>query len=280
MLDTYNGADNVSTRVTLLQSDSSVTEHTYKTARFKQIFRTDDLVYLNGNGIASGASTPRSISAVKNSTTSGMDTPRSVSSVPNGHNSHNGLPPGLPAALPVRPNSVVSSVASTSTDTTGPKTWAKLAQAVATQPQTDLVPRPVEAPRPTHNKKGNRIDPPLEFEYAELQRVKKIKMCNMHYLHPDGCRLPASKCYHAHEYKPTEQELKILKCVSRETPCFNGVECAETVCVYGHRCPWPVATEGSMRGYGCANGDKCRFPREMHGIKDSVPARSSHMGTR
>jgi hypothetical protein len=33
-----------------------------------------------------------------------------------------------------------------------------------------------------------------------------------------------------------------------------------------------------MRGLGCVKGDKCRFPREMHGIRDSTPARATNTG--
>ena len=103
-------------------------------------------------------------------------------------------------------------------------------------------------------------------------------MCNMHYLHPDGCKWTEEKCNHRHTYEATAEEMEILKSVSRETACHNGVSCDDVVCLYGHRCPYPPAKEGSMRGLGCIMGERCRFPREMHGIKDTTPARATNTG--
>ena len=54
--------------------------------------------------------------------------------------------------------------------------------------------------------------------------------------------------------------------VARETPCKKGHGCDDVKCIYGHRCPFPLATEGSMRGIGCLNGNACRFPSSMHGM--------------
>jgi hypothetical protein len=238
-------------RVALLQSVPTDEDFTFKTISFTEVFRTSKITM----NVPSLTSTPRT------------RTPASIAANSNGH-------------LPVPPSrdSCASSV--TSADAPAAKTWAKCAQNAAALPQTSTVPRIVEPPTQRHNKKGQRIDPPLDFDWEELQRVKKIKMCNMHYLHPDGCKWSAERCNHRHDYEPTPAEKQLLRSVSRETPCLNGVDCDELVCVYGHRCPFPAATEGSMRGLACTKGDKCRFPREMHGIKDAAPARASNTGIR
>lgn len=243
--------DKLRKRVALLQAVSAHTPYDFKTCSFPGVFRSGKFPAM---GIAN--ITPRT------------GTPLSVSSVTNGQF------PVLP--FRTRTNSFASSVTSADVTLSGPKTWAKLAQDVAPLPQTSAVQRPAEQPSRRHNKKGQRIDPPFDHDLEALQRVKKIKMCNMHYLHPDGCKWPASKCNHRHDYKPTPVELKLLKSVSRETPCYHGVGCDETVCVYGHRCPYPAATEGSMRGFNCMLGENCRFPREMHGIRDTAPARGNN----
>ena len=47
--------------------------------------------------------------------------------------------------------------------------------------------------------------------------------------------------------------------------------CDDKKCIYGHRCPFPVATEGSLRGSGrCLNGEHCRFGHEMHGVDSKI----------
>jgi hypothetical protein len=64
-----------------------------------------------------------------------------------------------------------------------------------------------------------------------------------------------------------------LRVVARETPCKKGHECDDPKCIYGHQCPFPAASEGSMRGSGlCLNGEACRFPASMHGM-DLQPMR-------
>jgi hypothetical protein len=247
-------------RVALLQTMPSETEHPFKTVWFPQVFRSNKIPA----GITNN--TPHNETPVFANITPRTDTPVSVASTGNGHL------PVLP--FHTRTNSVASSVTSAEVHN-GPKTWAKLAQDVAAAPLTSAVTRTPDKPILRHNKKGQRIDPPFDFDLEALARVKKIKMCNMHYLHPDGCKWSASKCNHRHDYKPTLAEINLLRCVSRETPCQHGVGCEELVCVYGHRCPFPPATEGSMRFRSCIFGEKCRFPPEFHGIKDSAPARST-----
>jgi hypothetical protein len=238
-------------RVTLLQSVPTTESFTFKTVSFPEVFRTSKTT----TSIASV--TPRV----------GTPAPTKENGDGNGH-------------LPEPPNRESRASSITSANVPAAKTWAKLAQVAAPLPQTSTVPRAVEPPTRRHNKKGQRIDPPADYDREELQRVKKIKMCNMYYLHPDGCKWSEDRCNHRHDYKPTAEEKQLLRSVSRETPCHNGVGCDELVCVYGHRCPHPAATEGSMRGLACIQGEKCRFPREMHGIKDAAPARATNTGVR
>jgi hypothetical protein len=178
-----------------------------------------------------------------------------------------------------RTNSSASSTMISATDTTWNTvvrdTWAKRATAAA-----DL-PAPVQPPKPApdtsgalrRNRRGQRIDPALVYEINELTRLKKLKLCNQYYLGLNGCCHRSDKCPHRHDYKATVDELKTVRCIARETPCKRGTECIEDGCIYGHRCPFPQATEGTMRGIGCLMGETCKFPREMHGIVDLAPVR-------
>ena len=151
----------------------------------------------------------------------------------------------------------------------------------ATAPLTDLS-RPATAqvtmsPPIKRNKAGQRLDDILDYDREDVQRVKKLKSCNQHYIGENGCchfnAGKPDKCPHAHHHKFTEQDLKTLRVVARETPCKKGHYCEDPKCIYGHRCPFPVANEGSMRGLGCLNGNACRFPASMHGM-DTVAVRT------
>jgi len=242
-LEPYFGDEEAKNRVSLVQSMKSDVQHDFKTACFPGIFRTSKITL----PMPMGYITPRT------------GTPGSVSGVSNNGYASVGLP------FHDRSDSPASSFASVEPQP-GVKSWAKLAQAVAPLPQTSAIPRAPEEPASRHNKRGQRIDPPYFGDWKEIQRVKAIKMCNMHYLHPDGCKFTAEYCNHRHDYKPSAAEIKLLRSVSRETACRHGIGCDEDVCVYGHRCPYPLATEGTMRGLWCINGEKCRFPKDMHGI--------------
>jgi hypothetical protein len=241
-LEPYFNDEEAKNRLTILQSMKSDAQHEFKTACFPGVFRNSKITL----PVPLGYITPRT------------GTPGSLSGVSNNGYASVGLPFHDPS------NSPASSFASV--EPPGMKSWAKLAQAVAPLPQTSAIPRAPDEPPQRHNKKGHRIDPPILGDWKEIQRVKSIKMCNMHYLHPDGCKFTAEYCNHRHDYKPSAQEVKLLRSMSRETACRNGIGCDEDVCVYGHRCHFPLASEGTMRGLWCINGEKCRFPKEMHGI--------------
>ena len=102
-------------------------------------------------------------------------------------------------------------------------------------------------------------------------------MCNQFYIGNGCCHYEAGKadkCPHRHDIKLNAQEKHYLRVVARETPCKRGTHCEDLKCIYGHRCPFPPATEGSMRGANCINGENCRFPREMHNM-DMVPVKTT-----
>jgi len=177
----------------------------------------------------------------------------------------------------LRTNSVASSANSGSENTTTPKpmTWASVSKKSAALPVTvssKLLLKASPLPGIRRNKLGQRLDPsPPEYKKDEVSRVKKLKLCNPHYLQ-GGCFQRDAKCTHEHDYKCTKSELETLKLVARMSCCVHGSACSDVKCIYGHNCPFPVAQEGSMRGKGCLNGETCRFPPHMHGM-DMIPVR-------
>lgn len=153
-------------------------------------------------------------------------------------------------------------------------TWAALA---AAKPVPD--PEQMYTPKPSmqreeviaRNRAGQRIDPVCQnFDKEELNRVKRMKMCNVHFLR--GTCPYGAKCSHDHACNPSNDELLTLRLVARMSPCINGSGCQDIKCIYGHRCPAPLQNRtGSMRGTkGCLHGDSCKFPPELHDIDTTV----------
>ncbi|KAK6398424.1 hypothetical protein LTR95_019468, partial [Oleoguttula sp. CCFEE 5521] len=221
---------------------------------------------------------PSQLSAASGLFTPRMDTPASFISTPKIGDSlarHVGLPPLNTSR---RADSSASSSLVSPTDSVDnlmlQDSWAAKAKRAAKLPPPEPAPRPIQGPADIirRNRKGQRIDSSIEYESDAFNVVKKLKLCNQHYLMPDGCN-KSHKCHHRHDYRPTDKEMKKLRAVARETPCKRGTACEEEGCIHGHRCPFPMATEGSSRGIGCLNGKSCRFPREMHGIVDLAPVR-------
>lgn len=178
----------------------------------------------------------------------------------------------------LRKASIESSPNSSDTALPKPVTWASTAKKVANLPVT-VAPRVarVEPGVLRRNKKGQRLDPPTpEFKKDEVNRLKKMKLCNSYYLRND-CTYKDEKCTHDHFYKPNKSEMETLKLVARMSACIYGSECDDPKCIYGHRCPFPEAKIGSMRGRGCINGENCRFPVHMHAM-DNVPVKISKIG--
>ena len=111
------------------------------------------------------------------------------------------------------------------------------------------------------NRLGMRIDRvDKDIPNYEIQRVKKLKLCNTYYL--QGKELcSANKCTHRHDYPISNYERKILREVSRMTPCYYKTDCDDADCIYGHRCPQSKPGE-----QGCYYGEDCRFYGWGHGI--------------
>ncbi|KAB2108869.1 hypothetical protein AG0111_0g2978 [Alternaria gaisen] len=119
------------------------------------------------------------------------------------------------------------------------------------------------------NRAGQRIDPPCkDYDKIEVDRVKKIKMCNVHFLRNE---CPYEKnCTHLHAYKPTESEVATLRLVARMAPCSNGSGCQDIRCIYGHCCPAPHKTHHIKGTKNCIFGDSCKFPIVLHDIDTNV----------
>lgn len=120
------------------------------------------------------------------------------------------------------------------------------------------------------NRIGQRIDPPCkDYDKTEVDRIKKMKMCNVHFLR-DECPYDTA-CTHEHAHKPTTDELSTLRLVARMAPCVNGSSCQDIRCIYGHRCPAPPHRTHHVKGTkSCIFGETCKFPAELHDIDTNV----------
>ena len=110
--------------------------------------------------------------------------------------------------------------------------WAARAAAVAalpppTPPAEKVIPiqqnGPLTKDTIPRNRKGQRIDPPLKHDKTEVERVKKLKMCNVHFLRGE-CPY-GNKCTHKHNVEPSKKDLEILKIVARYACCRTGSAC-------------------------------------------------------
>lgn len=178
-------------------------------------------------------------------------------------------PSSTPATAP-RPPAIVSLSATPSPSPSPVGLWAS----IAAKPAAPIVPPPGTAPTtpsivkaPTdgipRNRKGQRIDAALKHEKSEVDRVKKLKMCNTHFLR-GFC--PVKTCPHVHDYKPTAAELNTLRLVARMAPCMNGGDCDDAKCIYGHMCPAPLQRDGRITkdGKDCIFQEDCRFEGNRH----------------
>ncbi|KAJ5398035.1 hypothetical protein N7509_006148 [Penicillium cosmopolitanum] len=134
-------------------------------------------------------------------------------------------------------------------------------QIVRSKTETSIAPpKTVE-----RNKYGQRVDR-LDFKSIprdELNRLKKLKLCNYHFLLGECPN--EENCYHDHDRKLTRQELHILSAIARMTPCRFGLECDDPECIYGHRCPQSEPGKKT-----CFRGDSCRFEPVAHGIDTNI----------
>lgn len=114
------------------------------------------------------------------------------------------------------------------------------------------------------NKYGQRVDR-VDFKTVprdELNRIKKLKLCNFHFLQGE---CPNENCHHDHSRRLTKNELFILKAIARMTPCRFGLECDDPDCMYGHRCP-----QSEPGKKDCYWGSNCRFDTAAHGIDTNI----------
>jgi hypothetical protein len=120
------------------------------------------------------------------------------------------------------------------------------------------------------NRAGQRVDPPCkDYEKTEVDRIKKMKMCNVHYLRQE-CPYD-NQCTHIHSYKPNREEIGFLRLVARMAPCQNGSGCQDIKCIYGHRCPAPPHKTNHIKGTrSCIFGEQCKYPPELHDIDTNV----------
>jgi hypothetical protein len=149
--------------------------------------------------------------------------------------------------------------------------WA--AKAAAPAPPFSASPSYLPANRDeviARNRSGQRVDPHCrDYDKTEVDRVKKIKMCNVHFLRKE-CPYE-DNCTHLHNYAPTDGEIATLRLVARMAPCQNGSGCSDIKCIYGHRCPAPSAKTKLPKGTkNCIFGDACKFPDELHDIDCDV----------
>ncbi|KAF2466193.1 uncharacterized protein BDR25DRAFT_294330 [Lindgomyces ingoldianus] len=119
------------------------------------------------------------------------------------------------------------------------------------------------------NRSGQRVDPPCrDYDKAEVDRVKKIKLCNVHFLRRE-CPY-GTNCTHKHDYCPSNAEIAVLRLVARMAPCINGSACQDVKCIYGHRCPAPEAKNPVKGAKTCIFGSECKFPVELHNLDCNV----------
>ncbi|RMZ77446.1 hypothetical protein DV738_g4421, partial [Chaetothyriales sp. CBS 135597] len=115
------------------------------------------------------------------------------------------------------------------------------------------------------NRFGQRIDDTdSTIPNYEIQRVKKLKLCNLYYLQgKDMC--PSSSCTHRHDYPISNSERRTLREVARMTPCYFRTECENPDCIYGHQCPQNKPNEPD-----CYFKEDCRYHGWGHGIDTRV----------
>lgn len=142
-------------------------------------------------------------------------------------------------------------------------------------------PPPPSSPKPNYepvsreemiarNRHGQRVDPATrDYDKAEVDRVKTMKLCNVHFLRQE---CPFKDNYtHVHDYKPSSGEIATLRLVARMAPCQNGSGCQDVKCMYGHRCPAPYARNVLDKGKKpCIFGEACKFPIELHDLDCNV----------
>lgn len=274
--------------VTLLEGvpfEKELAELPHNKTKFPGLFR-DTKININGIDLLTDNNRSRHDSRSSFNPASGVFTP-SQTPVPTAATLSSRLGPrvGSPAlSIPTRDVATrSSSIASSSAVSDAPVTsngsgggWAGIAARVAHRPFQDLTkpaPEPkLSGPVVRQNKLEQRLDEHMDYDHDRVYELKKLKLCNQHYIGRGCCHHVAGNgaCPHKHDYPLSAKDSKWLRVVARETVCKKGTGCIDPECIYGHHCPYPKANEGSMRGIGCINGEACRFAREMHGMDMTV----------
>ncbi|KAL9137811.1 MAG: hypothetical protein Q9175_000983 [Cornicularia normoerica] len=236
-------------RITLLEGvpferELSQLKSTYQTTRFEALFRTTKINIYNQQYPQPLGLPPPGLPPPQVQQTMGLPPYQSP------------YQPGIARTISASPSAPLNPAA---------PTWASTAMTAPSQMAS-----PPPTPQPTanvtkqvlRNRYGQRIDPIVSYDPNEVKRIKKLKMCNVHFLRGD---CPYDPCTHDHFYKPNKNEMATLKYVSRMTPCKFGSDCDDLKCIYGHRCPNDV--EGKK---DCRWGENCRFERELHGLDRAI----------
>jgi hypothetical protein len=175
----------------------------------------------------------RSSSIAQHSYTNGHGVPPSPSITANGANGgHQQVLTGYQSPYTGSLARTPSSSTSNSATPVLPTTWATKAMSAPPLASPPPTPQPPTSSIP-RNKFGQRIDPLMKVDPSDYKRVQKIKMCNVHFLRRD-CPY-GDGCTHDHAYKPSKNDIEILRQVARSTPCHYGTECDDVKCIYGHR---------------------------------------------
>ncbi|KAF2024785.1 hypothetical protein EK21DRAFT_77906 [Setomelanomma holmii] len=152
-----------------------------------------------------------------------------------------------------------------------PITWANKAAAPPPPAPETPVYKPVTRDEIiARNRKGQRVDPPAKsYDKAEVDRIKRMKLCNVHFLRQE-CPY-GTNCTHIHNYKASDDEIKTLRLVARMAPCNNGSGCQDIKCIHGHECPAPPHKYNHIKGTkSCIFGEQCKFVPELHDIDRDV----------
>ncbi|CZT23612.1 uncharacterized protein RCC_09326 [Ramularia collo-cygni] len=278
--------------ITLLEGvpfEKELVQLPHNKTKFPGIFR-DTKININGIDLLTENTRTRHDSRSSFNPASGVFTPfsQTPARTPPAVSSRLGPRVGSPAlSIPIRDTLTrSSSVTSSSALSEAPANsngnggaangWASIAAKAAHRPLQEL-PKPAPEPKLVgpvvrQNKLEQRLDPHMDYDHDRVYELKKLKLCNQHYIGRGCCHHQAGNgaCPHKHDHPLSAKDTKWLRVVARETVCKKGTACLDFDCIYGHHCPYPKANEGSMRGIGCINGDACRFAREMHGMDMTV----------
>jgi hypothetical protein len=267
--DHVESSDHVST-VTLLEGvpfEKELVDLPYKTTKLPDIFRDTKIS-------AFGAPSLSSPVAKNYNIITGLPTRFPASRASSAHDIYGMESPVLgKLGLNMARTPSTSTLASDGAPAVRPVMASWASKAAAPAPPASATPQYQPANRDeviARNRLGQRVDPPCrDYHKTEVDRIKKIKMCNVHFLRKE-CPYK-DNCTHLHNYQPTAAELATLRLVARMAPCQHGTACQDIKCIYGHRCPAPLAKTKPLNGTKpCIFGDTCKFPDGLHEIDCNV----------